>query len=393
MLMSWDESSHLVERFQGVARFLKTTCPHWRLGASYEGWVAALRREHARLVPFVSERLRQVMRQQDAFQPRGRWQAFAVDGSDVTCPRTFGNQQAMGDVGQPGGMPLLSLTCLLHLGLGLPWAFRVGPGTESERAHLRDMLAELPAGSLLVADAGFIGYQLCRELLARGQHFLLRVGGNMHLFSELGYEAEVIGQTVYLWPCHQQRQNLPPLRLRLVVVHDEKKQPVYLVTSVLDPCELSDQEARQIYSSRWGIEVHIRTIKQTMEHQALRSRTPDNCYLEMTWAVLGTWVLELMAINQLSEAGHDPSQLSPALARTAVRRVMRNQPPCHRARYSLARVLATCLKDRYLRRGSKASRDYPRKKRTRPPSPPIIKPPTLKQLQQAKQLTPLTLAA
>ena len=79
----------------------------------------------------------------------------------------------MGDVGKPDGMPLLSLTSILHLGLGLPWAFRVGPGTDSERAHLRDMIDELPTGSLLVADAGFIGYDLCRELLARQRHFLL----------------------------------------------------------------------------------------------------------------------------------------------------------------------------------------------------------------------------
>lgn len=269
----------------------------------------------------------------------------------------------MGDVGKPEGMPLVSLTTLYHLRLGLPWALRVGPGTDSERAHLRDMANELPSGSLLVADAGFIGYDLCRSLLARKQHFLLRVGGNIHLLSKLGYRLKVRGRTVYLWPVDQQNKNQPPLQLRLIVVKDDDKQPVYLVTSVLDPEALSDREASELYALRWGIEVFYRTTKQTLERHTLRSRTPENCYLELTWAVLGVWLLELMTVRQLVGAGHDPREASPAQARTMVRRVMRNEQPCGRTRRAFCRILADCRKDRYVRKGLKASRNYPRKDR------------------------------
>ena len=391
--MAWGEQRRLVERFHVVTRFLETACPHWRLGTSYDGWVTALQREQPRMLPWIINRLRQAMRHMRAFQPGGRWQAFAVDGSEVTCPRTLANQLAMGDVGQVGGMPLLSLTSILHLDLNLPWAFRVGPGTDSERAHLRDMLDELPAGSLLVADAGFVGYELCRDLVARRQHFLLRVGGNVHLFSKLGYDAEILGQTVYLWPLDQQQQNHPPLRLRLIVVQGEHKQPVYLVSSVLEADDLTDQEAGELFARRWGIEVQFRTLKQTMQHHRLHSRTPDNCYLEMTWAVLGMWLLELMALSKLIAAGHDPREVSAARVRTAVHRTMRNEPPCRRTRQSLSRVLARCHKDYYVRSRAKASRHYPRKKHTKPPSPPHIKPPSPKQLKLAKQLTPITIAA
>jgi hypothetical protein len=393
MLMTWGEQTHLVDRFQAVRSFLKSVCRHWQLGSSYEGWRKALHREHQRLVPFIVNRLRQLMKDNPTFSACGRWQAFAVDGSQFICPRTLSNQQAMGDVGKPDGMPQLSLTCILHLGLNLPWAFRVGPGTDSERAHLRDMLDELPADSLLVADAGFVGYELCRDLLARRQHFLLRVGGNIHLLSELGYHHEVRGQTVYLWPLDQQKQNHSPLGLRLIVLRDEQKQPIYLVTSVLDPNTLTDAEAGEIFKMRWGIEVHFRTVKQTMQHHVLRSRTPENCYLEMTWAMLGVWLLELMAIGKLVAAKHGPKEVSPARVRTAVRRVMRNERPCPHNTRSLAKVLAECRKDNYTRHGSKASRDYPRKKRTKPPSPPKIKLPSSRELIQAKQLTPITIAA
>jgi IS4 transposase len=389
MLMAWGEQSQLGERFDAVRSFLQQTCRHWKLGSSYEGWVAAQKRDAARVIPLVVRRLRKTMRQLAGFQRRGRWDIYAVDGSQATCPRTMANQEVMGDVGKPGGMPLLSLTSIQHVRSGLPWDFRVGPGDDSERAHLREMLDDLPAGSLLVADAGFIGYDLCCEMLQRQQHFLLRVGGNMHLLSELGYDFEVQGQTVYLWPEKQQRKNLPPVALRLIVVQDEDKQPVYLATSVLEPDELSDEEAAEIYRLRWGIEVLYRTAKQTLEHHTMRSRTPENCYLEMTWAFLGVWLLKLMSASKIAAAGGDPLSVSPAQARNAVRRSMRGDRPCRRTRQSLPRVLARCRIDTYTRRRPKTSRDYPRKKQHKPPGPPTIKPPDSTQLRKAKQLTPM----
>jgi hypothetical protein len=388
--MGWGEQRELTERFGAVCSCLKEACPHWTLGTSYSGWTEALLHEQERLLPLIVERLRKLQQTLPNQRRFGRWNVFAVDGSQIACPRTIKNQEAMGDVGKPDGIPLLSLTSILHLGTGLPWDFRVGPGTDSERSHLRQMIGDLPRGSLLVADAGFVGYDLCRDLIERKQHFLLRVGGNVHLLNSLGYDFEVQGQTVYLWPTGKQDSSEPPLELRLIVVRDENKQPIYLVTSVLDPEELTDEEAREIYHARWGVEVHFRTVKQTMEHQTMHSRTPKTCYLEMTWAFLGTWLLELMTARKVAAAGGDPRRISPAQARNCVRRVMRRQRPCHRSRSGLCRALAACRVDNYKRQRPKASRSYPRKKRHKPPGPPHIKPPDEAQLHKAQKLTPIS---
>lgn len=388
LLMGWSETTGLRERFGSIREFLKETCPHWQLGTSYSGWIAAQKREQERLVPVVIERFRAEMRM--LFDLKcARWNAFGVDGSDEPCPRTLANQAAMGDTGKPDGIPQVAMTKLLHLRTGLPWSFRVGPGTTSERAQLRDMLGDLPTGSLLVADAGFIGYELCRDLLARGQHFLFRVGGNVHLLTELGYSCEVKGETVYLWP--QEFRDQPPLKLRLIKVCDEHKQTVYLVTSVLDPAELTDDEAGEIYAARWGIEVNYRTLKQTLELPALRSQTPETCYLELTWMILSEWLLKLMNVRALHQTGVDPLRGSPAQTRDVVRRCLRNERPCRRTRRSLAAVLTTCQLDNYQRTRSKASRNYPRKKTQRPPGPPHFKSPSQQQLQAAARLTPLTI--
>lgn len=386
--MGWSETTGLRERFGSIREFLKQTCGHWRLGKSYSGWIAAQKREQERLVTLVVERFRAEMRMLDGMC-YGRWNAFAVDGSDSPCPRTLANQAAMGDKGKPDGIPQVAMTKLLHLRTGLPWAFRVGSGTTSERAQLREMLDDLPSGSLLVADAGFIGYELCRDLLKRGQHFLFRVGGNVHLLRELGYSCDAKDETVYLWP--QEFCDQPPLKLRLIKLCDEHKQTVYLVTSVLDPVELTDEEAGQIFAGRWGIEVNYRTIKQTLELPALRSQTPETCYLELIWMILSEWLLKLMNVRALHQAGVDPRRASPAQTRDAVRRCMRNERPCRRTRRPLARVLTTCQLDNYQRSGSKASRNYPRKKTQRPPSPPNFKSPNKQQLQAAQRQMPLTI--
>jgi hypothetical protein len=45
---------------------------------------------------------------------------------------------------------------------------RAWAGTASKRRHLEDMVEDLPARSLIVADTGFCGYWLCQDILHRG---------------------------------------------------------------------------------------------------------------------------------------------------------------------------------------------------------------------------------
>jgi hypothetical protein len=83
--------------------------------------------------------------------------------------------------------PQLWLTLLWHVGSGLPWAWRTGPSGASERDHLVAMVPELPAQALIVADAGFVGYDFWQTLLTAGHHFVIRVGANVRLVHQLGW--------------------------------------------------------------------------------------------------------------------------------------------------------------------------------------------------------------
>ena len=168
----------------------------------------------------------------------------------------------------------------------------------------------------MVADAGFVGYGLCLRLLRHGRHFLLRVGGNITLLTDLGYYHEERDGLVYLWP--QKHRRCRPLVLRLIVLR-HGKQDVYLLTDVLDPAQLTDEEAATLFGMRWGEEVFYRSYKQTMQRRKLLSRTAATCLAEAQWTLLGLWLLGLMTVLRLVGAGIDPLAMSVAGARDAVR--------------------------------------------------------------------------
>lgn len=382
-MMTWDEGQTLDARWEHAREVAGGLHTHWPLGTSYSGFAAALVRESPRLVAGIKTKFREAMLAMGGHhQTRCGWRAFAVDGSREEAPLTEANEDGLGCAGRKKCGPQVFMTTLWHMGLGLPWDFRVGPGTDSERRHLEQMLDDLPENSLVVADAGFVGYELCRRVLNAGQSFLLRVGGNIRLLTNLGWEHEEHDGMVYLWP--QKHRDLPPVVLRLIVL-ERDKQKVYLLTNVFDPQQLSDEEAGVLYEMRWGIEVFYRSFKQTLHRRRLLSRTPATCLAECSWTMLGLWLLGLLTVTRLVAKKLDPLSWSVALARNAVRRAMRTSVRGGSCR-PLSCDLATAVKDEYMRHGPKAARDYPRKKREKPPGPPKIQSASPKEVQTAKQL-------
>jgi hypothetical protein len=312
----------------------------------------------------------------------GGWCALAVDGSRVECPRTAANERELHCAGKNKTTPQLFLTTIYHLGTGLPWAYQIGPGTDSERNHLRAMLDRLPPGCLLVADAGFVGYDLLDSIQAGGRHFLIRAGRNVTLLKGLGYGRTRQGDLVHLWPAKAAKKRQPPLTLRLIRLHDGRK-PVCLITDVLDQRRLSDRAAGELYRRRWGVEVFYRSFKQTLGHRKMRSDAPDQARCELAWAVMGLWMLSMLAVQRIIRAGHDPTRLSVAGAIKVVRQVL---AWVHRPRKAAAilRQLSQAVQDPYVRTAAKKARNWPHKKKEKPPGCPKLRCPNRQEAQLAK---------
>jgi hypothetical protein len=273
---------------------------------------------------------------------------------------------------------------LWHVGSGLPWDWRTGPSDSSERGHFQEMLASAPAGSLLTADAGFVGYDLWKTVLDAGRHLLVRVGSNVKLLKKLGYVREHDG-LVYLWPDRYAKKRLPPLVLRMVVVAAENRKPVYLVTDVMSQGKLSDTQMAAIYRKRWGIEVYYRHCKQTFERRKLRSHNPDNAMVELHWSLLGMWAMGLHSHSCLVGQGIAPERISFAGVWRAYRRPMREYKSAPDAGDRMKQLIDRALIDPYTRR-NKTSRDFPLKKQEQSAGPPILRKATRVQVQLAMQL-------
>ena len=321
IVMSWCQASVVGDAFEAARDAVVSMYrSRRRPGKSLTGFLSALRGRSFALLGIVVRTLRQaVVRVSGSYWRLGPWVFMGVDGSRVECPRTAANEKAFGCGGKAKTTPQQWVTTIFHVASGLLWDWRRGRADAAERTHLRRMIGGLPHRTLLLADAGFTGFDLLRRLLSAGHDFIVRVGSNVRLLQKLGYRLQEHDGIVYLWPLNRRRRQ--PLALRLVVVRDGRK-AVYLLTSVLSKAVLTDQELGGIYRWRWGVEVLYRSLKQTMGKRKLRSDSPKLARVELDWAMVSLWLLSLLAAEETTRAGQEPGQWSVAIALRAVRRAM-----------------------------------------------------------------------
>jgi len=430
LIWACSDFSNLKDRFTQAQKIVQRVF-RWQPapGQTCQGFMKMLRKWHAELMSVVSSHARVQMREVRPEQWKtGGFVVFAGDGSRMELARTESLEKAYSptkkrkkktqrkkngkrrapsnsparkktqspeSIEKKSSSPQMWLTLLWHAGTGLPWAWRTGPSDSSERAHLQEMLPELPENTLITADAGFVGYDFWKTILDGGHHFLARVGANVTLLKNLGY-ARQHAHTVYLWPDSIAKKNRPPLILRLIVVHNGKH-PVYLVTD-LNQSQLNNRQATSIYRQRWGIELFFRTFKQIFGRRKLRSRSAENAKLELDWSLLGVWCTCLLGQRELAANGTDTMDLSPAAAIHAFQATLRDwRVRPETAEESLWSLLRVAVRDDYARTSSKTSRNYPRKKKRRKIGHPKICAATKEQIRAAEQLTenqdPIRLAA
>ena len=200
VLMAWESSLTLRDRFAVSRELLNADLPHRKqVGRTYQGFIKAMLGCGDFLIPRLQHHLRRYIEMiAGPHWHRLGWIAFAVDGTKIDCPRTRKNESFFGCAGKAKCAPQQLLTTLLHMGTGLPWAWISGGVNESERDHLRCLIEFLPCNALLVADAGFTGFDLLKQLDSRGVSFLIRIGANVTLLRQLGFGVQEHGNTVYL---------------------------------------------------------------------------------------------------------------------------------------------------------------------------------------------------
>lgn len=392
---------------------------------SYQVLTNALIKYGDEVMRCVVNRMQTLMEQVNKSRFRiGCWVVLAVDGSRLDAPRTRANEvrfckpkatkkkknkkkgskrgrhaKARKPASkkshyqpQPVG-PQVWLTLLWHVASRMPWAWKIGPSYSSERGHLLEMLSSVnfPAKSMICGDAGFVGYEFWKAIDTAGHRFLCRVGSNCK-FLKLAANVRYKNGLVYCWPKEQQAKGQPPLTLRLLCFNDGRGE-VYLVTNELDTRLLSDSLASEIYRKRWGIEVQIRSLKQTFGRSKLQGRTPEVAVVELNWSILGLWMAQLFAMKEQTELMEPGSQTSVAMVLRIIQSILQRPDKASGQHSSLSKRLRNACTDSYSRSSRKKSRNYPRRKEEPRTGPPKVNVATREQRNRINELLSLQQAA
>jgi hypothetical protein len=391
LAMTWATGDSQSEKFE-KARGYYVACHESRRrpGKTLIGFQKALRRIPMRQLRALAAGVRHQIharlgarRLVDGFEPMG------CDGSRIECPRTPELERGLGLAGKNDTAPNVWLTAFVHLPTGLLWSWRLGPGTAAEQEHLRFLLATLSPEALIVCDAAYMGFELVRAIKGVKRSFLFRMSSRVDLYTleEARLEDWTEGPVLY-WPKYVQKKGLAPFECRLIRIPAKGKgkgsfkRDVWLLTDVLDRDRLSAATAAKFYRWRWRNEGMFRTYKRTIKKLKLSNRTVALVHREAELSLLATQILLAhadLALRPATTTTPDGPVISPRKVLIEIRKEIdaaaKPKVKSYRAR------LARCRAEARTQASPKSTREWPRRKPTKPPKPPCLH--TLSEEQKA----------
>jgi hypothetical protein len=376
LLTTYCSGDSLPEKFEAAKGFYVVCYPkRKRPGKSFAGFQKAITKLPMAILRALAAGIRD--RFQAIFQERwmvGGFIPFGCDGTRQNCPRTEELERRLGSGGKEGSSPTIWNTSIVHLRLAVPFCWCLGKGSKpSERSHLLSMLRWLPATALIVADAGYVGYEVVATMLTKGVFFLIRMSSMATFYTESNEPLEQFREgIVYYWPKKQQKEGKPPLRGRLLRIHSVRhKIDVWLFTNVEDARQLSLETAALCYRWRWENEGFFRTYKQTLKKATLMGRTVAQVHREAEASMIATQLLLCQGATAMPVAAKDglPLMCSPRRVLLEVRHDIsaRKEPT-----KPFAERITGAARECRVRASAKEKREWPRRKPHTAPHPPIL---------------------
>lgn len=385
LAMTWCCGDSQAERFE-TAKGFTAVCltKRRRPGKHVQGFQQALAKLPMAVLRTVARGLRQrLLHTFDLFTDG--FFVVGCDGSSLETPRAEELERWLDPPLKKQGVLQVWVTALVHLRTGLLWSWHLGKGYNRERSHLLALLTTLPAAALVVADAGYNGYELAQAITTAGIAFVIRMSGKDTLYSERQVRLKKFREgEVLLWPHDARRQGLPPLRVRLIRVRAAQRRDVWLLTNVLDKHRLSAAQAARYYRWRWENEGLFRTFKRTLAKVKLTSRTIRLIHREAEAALLATQVLLAQGVLGTSRQQR-PQRCSPRKVLLLIRAVILGKIGV-RQKAAFRERLAKALREDRKRTSSKVKRVWPRRVPHKPPKSPRFLMLTEKQKALARKL-------
>ena len=179
---------------------------------------------------------------------------------------------------------------------------------QNEKVLARDLVADLPSGTLVVADLGYFGFAWFDWLTDRGCYWLNRLRAKtsykvIHIFYKHG---DVFDGIVWLGA---HRADRAKHAVRMVTFRQGKTLHRY-ITNVREPRTFPIASMAEVYARRWDIEMALALVKQHLKLRLLWS-AKQLVILQQIWATLIiSQVLQSMRLEIACKAGVDPFEVS-----------------------------------------------------------------------------------
>jgi hypothetical protein len=281
---------------------------------------------------FFSQLARQTGRQLDANAESGwlwkKRRVYIFDGATVSMPDTYENQQAYPQPPQqkPGlGFPLMriaaifSLACGAVLDVGL---CRYAGKGQSELALLRQMWSIFQPGSIMLADRLMCAWTELVMLKQRDVDSVCRFTSHrtadFRRGKRLGKDDHIVTWHKPTKPrsIDKQTYNTLPDSLTIRECRVRIAQPGFrvkvlvLATTLLDHVAYPPSELAKLYRARWNAELDLKSLKQTMQMDVLRCKTPELVRKELWTHILAYNLIRTIMAQAAHQHDLEPRSLS-----------------------------------------------------------------------------------
>jgi hypothetical protein len=259
------------------------------------------------------------------------WQGrrvYTYDGSTVTMPDTPENQ---GDYPQnvaqkPGlGFPIARIAAVFSLSCGAIIDFGIcryaGKG-QSELGMLRTLMNIFQSGDVLLADRYMCAWRELFMLKRRGVDCVCRLNVNRKADFRKGKRLSK-GDHLVRWPkpafirslSWQAQKKLPEfITVRECCVHvgqaGFRSHTIIIVTTLLDAEKFTTEEIAGLYRARWNAELDLRSLKQTLQMDILRCKTPELVRKEIWTHILAYNLIRTLMAQAATKQNIEPRTIS-----------------------------------------------------------------------------------
>ncbi len=179
---------------------------------------------------------------------------------------------------------------------------------QNAKVGARELVAGLPARTLVVADLGYFGFAWFDWLTERGYYWVSRLRAKTsytvrHVFYQRG---EVFDGLVWLGAHRADRARHA---VRLVTFRQGGTLRRY-ITNVRAPHTFPLRAVAEVYARRWDIEMAFALVKQHLKLRLLWSAKPGVLHQQLWATLIIAQVLQALRLEIAVKAGVDPFEVS-----------------------------------------------------------------------------------